>query len=435
MTLGQRIQELRKQKNLSQEALGEAMGVSRQAISKWESDITIPEVDKLIAMSKQFGVSVGVLLGVEEPAAEQEQATQELTDRELAAVETIVSRYIEQMEQLRPEPQPSAPRMSAGKKGALTACAVLLLIAAVKTVSDLNDRIDSLRHTTGNIQSQVLNVENTVTRQIYSLSDRLEKLLEEQGSLLASWNCELVGPAPDSRARFELTAAPKEYVPGMEAVFFAESVEGEKVSAKAVWNGTGFAAELDVPLWDRPVFSVIFQDGATQKLQVMNTQAYYLKDAFNLIMDSASYSESIELSRDNVLKLDISLTTSLKVQGAYGGILQGKDQVWPEEVWLRVYYRGAELDRIPLNPENWDLEEGAGEWAVRLDREYAVDGQGGALHVSVGSRSNLGQESEFFIIRRNDVGYGKNKNSFGSTYSQMESNSHPAAAEEVTYVN
>ena len=40
MTLGQRIQELRKQNNLSQEALGEKLGVSRQAISRWEMDLS-----------------------------------------------------------------------------------------------------------------------------------------------------------------------------------------------------------------------------------------------------------------------------------------------------------------------------------------------------------------------------------------------------------
>lgn len=67
MTLGQRIQELRKGLNLSQEELGEKMGVSRQAISKWEGDQTIPELDKLIALSKLFGLTVGQLLGVEQP--------------------------------------------------------------------------------------------------------------------------------------------------------------------------------------------------------------------------------------------------------------------------------------------------------------------------------------------------------------------------------
>lgn len=67
MTLGQRIQELRRGLNLSQEELGEKMGVSRQAISKWEGDQTIPELDKLIALSKLFGLTVGQLLGVEQP--------------------------------------------------------------------------------------------------------------------------------------------------------------------------------------------------------------------------------------------------------------------------------------------------------------------------------------------------------------------------------
>ena len=68
MTLGQRIQELRKGLNLSQEELGEKMGVSRQAISKWEGDQTIPELDNLISLSRLFGLTVGQLLGVEQPA-------------------------------------------------------------------------------------------------------------------------------------------------------------------------------------------------------------------------------------------------------------------------------------------------------------------------------------------------------------------------------
>lgn len=66
MTMGQRIAALRRGKGLSQEALGGEVGVSRQAISKWESDAAIPEIDKFIAMSKLFGVTVGALLGVED---------------------------------------------------------------------------------------------------------------------------------------------------------------------------------------------------------------------------------------------------------------------------------------------------------------------------------------------------------------------------------
>ena len=69
MTLGQRIQAERKRLGLSQEGLGEALGVTRQAISKWEADGAVPEVDKLVALSRLFHLPVGVLLGVEEAAA------------------------------------------------------------------------------------------------------------------------------------------------------------------------------------------------------------------------------------------------------------------------------------------------------------------------------------------------------------------------------
>ena len=70
MTLGQRIQELRKQQNLSQEELGTRLGVSRQAVSRWEMDGAVPDVDKLIAMSKLFSVTLNDLLGVEAPGAD-----------------------------------------------------------------------------------------------------------------------------------------------------------------------------------------------------------------------------------------------------------------------------------------------------------------------------------------------------------------------------
>ena len=73
MTLGQRIQELRKKQGLSQEALGEKLGVSRQAISRWEMDGAVPEVDKLIALSKLFGVSLNDLLQVERSEEKQEE--------------------------------------------------------------------------------------------------------------------------------------------------------------------------------------------------------------------------------------------------------------------------------------------------------------------------------------------------------------------------
>ena len=74
MTIGQRIAQKRRELSLSQEALGAELGVSRQAIYKWESDAAMPEIDKLITLSRRFGVSVGWLLGVEEEERRPEEA-------------------------------------------------------------------------------------------------------------------------------------------------------------------------------------------------------------------------------------------------------------------------------------------------------------------------------------------------------------------------
>lgn len=62
MNLSEKIISLRKEKGLSQEAFAEALGVSRQSVSKWESGGALPDTDKIIAMSELFGVSTDYLL-------------------------------------------------------------------------------------------------------------------------------------------------------------------------------------------------------------------------------------------------------------------------------------------------------------------------------------------------------------------------------------
>lgn len=66
MELNEKLQELRKQKGLTQEELAELLFVSRTAISKWESGRGIPNIDSLKAISKFFSVSLDELLSGEE---------------------------------------------------------------------------------------------------------------------------------------------------------------------------------------------------------------------------------------------------------------------------------------------------------------------------------------------------------------------------------
>ncbi|MDF2566700.1 MAG: hypothetical protein K0R90_156 [Oscillospiraceae bacterium] len=62
MEFNQKLQKLRKEKGMSQENLAELLDVSRQAVSKWESGQSYPEMDKLISLSELFGVTIDSLL-------------------------------------------------------------------------------------------------------------------------------------------------------------------------------------------------------------------------------------------------------------------------------------------------------------------------------------------------------------------------------------
>lgn len=75
MNVADRIQNLRKTKGVSQEQLADAIGVSRQAVSKWESEQTMPDLEKVILMSEYFDVTTDYLLKGIEPAGEVEHMT------------------------------------------------------------------------------------------------------------------------------------------------------------------------------------------------------------------------------------------------------------------------------------------------------------------------------------------------------------------------
>ena len=62
VTLGTRIAEQRRKMNLTQDQLAEQMGVSSQAVSKWENDLSCPDISLLPSLSDLFGISIDELL-------------------------------------------------------------------------------------------------------------------------------------------------------------------------------------------------------------------------------------------------------------------------------------------------------------------------------------------------------------------------------------
>ena len=70
MNIGDRIAQYRRSQGLSQEELAEKLGISRQSVSKWERNESLPEADKLPLLARIFSVSVDQLLTGEEPPSQ-----------------------------------------------------------------------------------------------------------------------------------------------------------------------------------------------------------------------------------------------------------------------------------------------------------------------------------------------------------------------------
>lgn len=79
ITVGQNIRRFRKEKKLTQSELAELIGVSVQAISKWETDAGMPDISQIVPLARVLEVSTDCLLGMEE--TEQDAVFAELKSR------------------------------------------------------------------------------------------------------------------------------------------------------------------------------------------------------------------------------------------------------------------------------------------------------------------------------------------------------------------
>ena len=381
MTLGERIQSLRKEAGLSQEELGDKLGVARQSVSKWESDSTIPELDKLIAMSKLFHISVGALLGLEESG----EADHELTDRELAALEEIARKLAQTRQETSPQEGHTKKK---GRRGALVA---VTLIAAGITLM-LTSRINRLENQLGSLHYNISNIQNTVSREIGSISSQVRDILEEQNSVTAGKSYEIVDmDLLDNTVTFALIATPREYKKGMRAVFSATGPDFETVEVPGTLGaGQTFTAELTCPLTDDITLSVGFESEGTIVTQQLGQENYLLSDS--------------KLSIDGNLNWTISGATITSLEGV--AYLAGSGRYKTAEGWqfltpvkwaLRLWKNGE-----PINSQESELTEpdrssfGAIKAAL-IGPEGLIVRDGDQFILSFRYTDNAGREDEVFL--------------------------------------
>ena len=388
MTTGERIQALRKEKGLSQETLGEALGVSRQAISKWESDAALPEVEKLVAMSRLFCVSVGELLGVEQAQKDEGAADpQELTERELYAVETIVNRYLAQAEARRPRRR-KWPRVLA-----LLGAAIVLFIVG-KQLSNMNGSIRALQNTTSWLSSEV----NT---QIGSLTSRVEDILERQNSVVADSGGDITDYLPEEDLLcLEVYAVPKQYTEGMAARFTAEGAGFAPVTAAGVLEtqSTTFRAVLRLPPTEEAVrVKVVFDDGTQQLTQLLDTW-YDLGSAVTVDLDSSCYLGQVGPVTGG----------ELAFHGQVGVFASLPDARFLKITDLELCVRrsGEVIEVIPLAGEAEKEESYLWTAWIEFDRSYPVK-EGDRIEVVARAQDSFGVWHEAIVT---DAGLGLDEN-------------------------
>ncbi len=208
-TIGQRIAAQRRKLGLSQSELGEQLGVSRQAISKWESDGAIPDVDKLIALGKLFGVRVGWILGVEEETARE--SSEGFSERERALLELLT----------KPRPAPLWLKLSAGTIAAVMA---ISLISNAVVIAENRRRVKELA-------------------QLFEYATR--KPLE-----LADYQFTILPDADLTQFQVTLQVYLDGFYEDMTAALQVMQNSKEVTTVPCVWDGEILTAELTLPAED-----------------------------------------------------------------------------------------------------------------------------------------------------------------------------------------
>lgn len=318
-TMGQRIAECRKKLGLSQEALGEKVGVSRQAISKWEADGAVPEIDKLIALSKLFNVSVGWLLGVEEAPAAPEEKT-EISEELLRKIEEIVLRY-------RPRKAP----LSTGKK-VLIGIAVVLILWGIGTFAGHWSRL-TLNVATVSSQTRTNNEQNArIMEQLAALESRME---EPESPLLSSYSFDIVpihieSEADTSDAEIYFSAAPALWREGDAGVLSIRHPDRGTLQAECEWDGSFLTAMI--PLGSdygyELCFTVRHADG-TQEQQML-TDERVEKLGSSLTIPFSPYRGTGEVKLDGT---DLKLTLR-----GYTVYVERPSIAQPNDTWDTIEY-------------------------------------------------------------------------------------------------
>ncbi len=335
MTTGEKIAALRKRAGLSQEALGERLGgISRQSVSKWESDQSVPTMDNLMELSRIFGVPVDTLLRPDGVLPDGVSKTEAEQDTEAAQSPEDIA------DESSPPASPPVPDKK--RKYGFMIAAALLGASLICSVVALVWLFRLQRYLSG------IAIEgDTVYVPVPGVT--------EAGTDMADMSIEYEPDATNpERLRLKIRALPKELDAG-EIAQFNVSCGEELVTADAVNEGGYYVGEADVGLSGSPVVVslMLTKDGKTRILPV---------DTLHSLDEEYGLDISWEFSDDGRMGW-----TSGRGSYATGGICvsvspkgTGIGQVWPVSGKVGLLVGGEVYDSVPIP----DIGDRVYEWTA-----------------------------------------------------------------------
>lgn len=242
MTLGQNLQAARKAKGLSQETLAEQIGVSRQALGKWEKDTALPGLDNLQAAAQVLGVSVDTLLGTE--AAGPAPAVTLDAMRDLLA-----ARDAEQRKH----------RRLWGLLGAAAAVVVVLLLVVQNLA--YQRKMQSLTDSYAMLQSQL----SSTTADLSTRMDELQDAVRQGKSTVLEWRW-----VPVDKLHRDVQSS---WMPVLVQVTPSESTTGMTARLSVTYGDTTELHDMGVLAGDIYQAQLVFTVGQTYDLTIQWTAA------------------------------------------------------------------------------------------------------------------------------------------------------------------
>ncbi|WP_367924605.1 helix-turn-helix domain-containing protein [uncultured Ruthenibacterium sp.] len=359
MDFGPRIAALRRQAGLSQEALAEKVGVSRQAIGKWESGTSLPGVENLQELAKALNVSCDELITGQSPQPSQPDG--------LAAVQELLA------EKQRRDRRRGFWRIA-------TTC--MLAVCLVCVVAYGAGRISDLRSQVNGLSNQIAQIQGDMNASIGNIRNEIQESLEQQTSLVANWDFSYGAYDPATKTvEVTVCATPKTWTEGQTAQFLF-LLDDQPLMVDGEWKDGMFFAKTVLPMADVVSMSVRFSsDEVTQTQQLLESSP--LRENFTLQMElyttgmGASWTTGQKTVTYRQQKDTMEVWAMLPMQ-------DGKPLNWPVEGVLHIVLvaedgQQLELDRqdVTLCGKNGpDTEFYGPEYSFSIDLEeknYSVD--------------------------------------------------------------